>query len=487
MSRSITAGAIAALALLAPQVATAAPSVEKGWPRVAPPGFVVSDVRGGAVFSGSHTAQEELSIATVALTRRGATRWTVDRMPACGNCDGYAQIAAQPDRTFGPIGFTGDDFWAVTGTGEVVDGCTGEVLPDGTCISHQPGEEGNLVTATRGGVTLWEYVEPDFRFVSINDDPEPIARDESGVTYIGYDRGWDASGEKAAARLLAINPDGSLRWRKLNGPRPDTGWGRVRAALRGGVVIETRSGVTAYNAAGRKLWSVKVGPRRLVEVVSDPKRNRVFLLTRVKTGIRIDALHARSGRTLWKTTTGGYLADIGRDGTLYVADRLKNGSGAVRAIRRSGKLKWRFRTASHVVDAAELTDRRVALSTADGLALRVNPQRRARTVARSNVALTPRDIRTACTRPGFSGEPCTTGSQWGAILRINMTRAVTLSVRFVGRDGRPDRIAIRAPRGRSFHRLFVGDTSIKKGTSTVTVSWREGGTTQTRRMPVSVK
>lgn len=486
MSRVIAVSAVAALALPAPQLATAAPAIEKGWPRVVPgSSHVVADVRGGAVFSGHHTSGGKTSIATLALTRRGSTRWIVDRTPVCGNCDGGAEVVAQADRTFGPIGFTGDSFWAVSGTGRVVEGCTGVVLAAGTCISHRPGIDGNRVTATRGGARLWEYVEPGFEFVSVTDAPEPLVRDASGITYIGYDRGRDPQGNPAPARVIAIDPDGSLRWRVLNPPRPGGGWGRVQGALRHGVVIETPSGVAGFNRYGRILWKLPVPANRLAGVVTDPARDRLFLLTRAKAGLRIDAVNARSGRRLWKTTAAA-LADVGRDGTLYVGDRLGNGSGAVRAINRRGKLMWRFRTASPVTDAAELSDHRVALSTADGLALRINPRLHARLVARSNVALVPRRIRTGCTRPGFSGRPCATGGQWGAILRMNLASPAAVAVRFVAPGGGRERLVIRAPRGRSFHRLFVGDTAIRSGASTVVASWRENGVLETRRMRVSV-
>jgi hypothetical protein len=127
--------ALGALAMhAAASAAVAAPAVVHGWPVPAPAGSVHPGPEGGVVVIGA--VGDALAVAVAAHRPGGGLRWAAVHTPGCGNCDCGPQVESlQPDGTYGLIGVTGDDSWAVDGGGHIVAGCTGTVQADGTCIS----------------------------------------------------------------------------------------------------------------------------------------------------------------------------------------------------------------------------------------------------------------------------------------------------------------------------------------------------------------
>ena len=135
-----------------------------GWTVTTPAGTVEPGPEGGAVviaYVPDLVNDLNATLTVTAFRRDGRRLWSAARRPECGNCDdGPQPTRRQPDGTYGPIGYEGDDFWSVDPKGRIVTGCTGVVLPDATCVVArslpvsvlQPGPP--EIAAVKEGVTL---------------------------------------------------------------------------------------------------------------------------------------------------------------------------------------------------------------------------------------------------------------------------------------------------------------------------------------------
>jgi outer membrane protein assembly factor BamB len=447
---------LAGLALPAAAAGTAAgaPLTLTGWPALAPPGSVhAGPTPGGAVVIGS--AGDDLVVQ--ANRQDGRRLWRTARMPGCGNCDTSAQpVQRQPDGTYGPIGFTGDDFWSVDRTGAIARGCSGVVLPDGTCIavglSFEIGIQGSVLRAVRSdGIKAWEYAEPEFSFIPDFDVPPVVAMDDAGTVYTAYGQGTvPSTRQMARARLIAVDAaTGVLRWRVQEGLS-------VAAALADGVLARAPEGLVALNADGTRRWTVAAPtgerfgfPRN---VLVDRQRERVYVQIGSEHTARVMAIDARTGAVLWRTAPRDLarLLAVTNAGPVLVATQ-REGLPALRAIGPEGKGRWQLPTLTRVVDAAGLSDGTVALTQGGrsrvGLLTRIDPSRREPAPRHPRVSLS------RATVPGGSayGE----GDPGGTVLRVATPHATRLQIRLLTAAGAPvDRrarpLVLRAPAGRSF-------------------------------------
>ncbi|MDH3225864.1 MAG: PQQ-binding-like beta-propeller repeat protein [Thermoleophilia bacterium] len=481
---------VAGIAVAMPAIAGAAPAIDRGWPVPAPPGTVVQGPGGGPVVSSSSPSLIN-DFAVVAHRKNGRRQWFNLRSAACGNCDGGAETRLWPDGTYGPIGFTGDDFWSVDQDGNTTEPCSGVVLADSTCISSGTTRlDGTFdrvptLSAVRGGTTLWEHVESEHLWTPEFGVPPTVVRDGAGISYVYFERGVKVGGGTSPARLIAVNPSGTLSWRKIDGGEP-------LAALGGGVVVRTATGVAILNPDGNERWSRATTSPRSTRAVADVQGGRVYLhdLRRQPTVLR--ALSAATGQQLWRTTTAA-LASVSRRGRVYVIDQSGPRNG-IRAITRDGRLLWRFPTARRVYGAAELRDGRVAISTGGryvdngALLFRVNPRRRAARVRRGSMSLTRRTFFTECrTSAPDQDRHCSLDLRAGTILRIRLRHAAKVRIRFrelngTATPGAKD-VAVNAPAGHSRVRVLATATRVKRGRHHAIITWRERGRTRVARIP----
>ena len=221
----------------------AAPTAVNGWPVRTPAGSVHLGPGGGAVVINQSVIQR--FVFTVSAYRLDARRrWVNRRAAGCGNCDPGPQPARrQADDTYGLIGVTGDDFWSVNQAGREVEGCTGAVLPDGTCISETFSFDEDTppaLIAVRGPAELWRLTETGLAWAPESGVAPYVVRDGTNTAYAAYaPRRPTAASWRPTPRPAACGPAwrGVSRW----SARPPTPASRCRA---------TRSWPSAPTASG---------------------------------------------------------------------------------------------------------------------------------------------------------------------------------------------------------------------------------------------
>lgn len=386
MSRRLL-GAVLALVFLAPGavgVGATQPSttVLPGWPRHVGAGTVLPGPQGGVVVVsvGDPTGANEIPFITTAVRRDGTRLWRDRRVPGCGNCDsGRQAIALQADGTYGPIGYTGDDFWSVDAAGRERTGCSGVVTPDGTCYFLRPTSDAallfypQLMARTADGADLWSVTDAGYRWYPEFSEPPVVVRDEAGLLYTGPGAGVEVPGETARqGRLIVVDPS----TRAIVWTRPDISG--VLSALRSGVLAVRADGLVSLGPDGTERWSLRLpAPFALSasSVAYDAVRDRLY----VAAGPSVVALRASTGTELWRTRPAdrAQLLSVGRSGRVYV-HKAVTGRNSVRALRiADGSTAWERRTGLPVLGAAELADgsvavsagRRFAPTTADRLTL----------------------------------------------------------------------------------------------------------------------
>ena len=477
---SALAGAlIAGLALpllLAPAL-SAAPAIDRGWPTAAPYPLLHKGANGGPVVTGNPPATPDF-YGAVGFSRTGSKLWSVLESPLCGNCrgrDGLEQ--ARPDGTIGPIGYAQESPFSVDAKGKVIAGaCVGIALADGTCIATE--QRGDFtdpwpaIVAKRGSTTLWSYEAQDHVLPDDFSYPPRMVRDRRAITYVGLEP-RSASGIGGARDLIALNPDGTLRW-------ISPGAGSPVAALATGVIASDRTSVAAYNTDGTQRWT---RPQTGLESTHvDVRRRRAYLNTkRNRVTVAIDLA---TGKRPWSTS--GELSSVGANGTLYVLRNSAKGY-SVNAISPARKLLWRHRTASPTTNALDMRRGRVAVTTKDGLLTLVNTKRKMPRDRRSRVGLNPADIRLGV------GEQLA-DDKYGAVLTMQFPRKATVVVRYLRPDGKPiqqvrrSKFRIPVPAGTSHRRILAEDAfAIPPGRYVVALNWRDFGRPQGLRIPFSIK
>lgn len=463
------------LAAAAPGVAAAAtPAVLPGWPVPGIEGELSPGPSAGVVEIRNPGVEEADVVARAA---DGRILWRNRSAVACGNCDSMgAPTRLQPDGTYGPLGATGDDYWAVDRRGARVAGCTGAVLADGTCVETLLGSYSGRgvveMRALRGGERLWSYVEPDFDAQIDSVDTEYTVADGAGTAYVALPAGRTAAGAPAPARLIAVDAaTGAFRWRV-------EGAFVLTAGLAAGVLVREGDALAAYSPQGRRTWElagVPVDPPWTTEV--DARRGRAYLGEGSPADVRgarsVIAIDTVTGRVVWRTRPAdrATLLSVGPSGRVYVATE-RRGFPAVRAISPSGRGLWSRPVGGAATGAAETADGRVGLA-AGGMTLLVDPERTARAPRALSVALAHRRVRECV---GLRTSPFRASLSPGAcpVLRVRAVAPTRLVVRISGRTAAPDplRWQVSASPGTSWLRLEFAASLLGPGRHTVTVSRR---------------
>jgi outer membrane protein assembly factor BamB len=358
----VTAAVAAALACVAP--CAAAPTGVEGWPVRTPAGPVLQGPGGGAVVVNQGVL--DAFVYTVSAYRLDGRRlWANRKRASCGNCDEGTQPARrQADGTYGLIGVTGDDFWSVTQQGRRVGGCTGAVLPDGTCIATTfrlvpPGfEPENSLVSRRGGAVLWSVVEPGLGdwFPESNVAPY-VVRDGAGNVYAAYGQGFPS------ARFVVVDgTTGGVR------ARVPGSLDFVAATAEAGLALEG-SALVAVGPDGVRRWSAPIGRPFIFpqDVIVDRARQRAYVGRRERNRWSTTAFDTGDGSVVWRSAAGHSVRPLSlAQGGLLLVGFAQGGTRAVRALGLDGRPRWTFRTAFPVVGARELTGRTVVASTDRG-------------------------------------------------------------------------------------------------------------------------
>lgn len=349
-------------------------TVAPGWPLRAAAGPVLPGPDGGFVVV-SYVSNGQVHRVT-AYRRDGGRLWTSRRKEQCGNCDeGPQPPRLQPDGTYGPIGPEGDDFWAVSPRGGVVEGCAGVVTADGSCFtagqflrdlfSGSPGIRGRPA-----GAPPWEVVDTAFRWSPSRLGVPPMAVDDSGgIVYAAFGGVAEvATGGGLPGVLMAVDPVAKAALWTRTGPR------QVLTGLTSGVLtweagcIETDcprldGRLVAFDASGGIRWTRPLaGWASAPGTAFDAARDRIYLGGDRFRGVM--ALDAATGDLTWRTRTRDRadLLSVGRSGRVYVAIH-RPGREAVRALRLTdGSTLWERRTRMPVLGAHELPNGSVAVS-----------------------------------------------------------------------------------------------------------------------------
>ena len=347
--------------------AAAAPPTLPGWPRSAPAGPLMLGPKGGVVV----VAQDGSAFTAAAYRRDGRRMWAYRREANCGNCDGGPQpVALQPDGTYGPIGFEGDDIWAVDARGRKVAGCAGAVLADATCIGGtstvEPPDFRSWPSVVARGPAgpLWRIIDRRYLWQGEFDVPPMTVRDGSGLIYTAFDGPRDAvGGATLPGVLLTVDPTA----RAVVGTR--VGPTEALAALPAGVLVAEGDGIAALAADGSPRWS-RPFTARPSQVLVDAARDRVYVGPGFDGVPVVRALSLATGATVWRTATRdrARLMSVGRGGRVYLAIDAA-GRRAARAVRLAdGATVWQHRTGQPVLGVRELVNGTVAISAGSGYA-----------------------------------------------------------------------------------------------------------------------
>ena len=262
-------------------------------------------------------------------------------------------------------------------TGRTVGGCTGAVLPDGTCIAIEfprvpPSFDPHpALVARRGGAVLWRLAEPDLIWSPEFDVAPFVVRDGSGTAYAAYapetDEGRLVAADAATGGLRARTP-GSFT---IVGATED-----AALALEG-------SSLVSVGADGVRRWSTAIGRPFIFpqEVIVDRARERAYVGRREANRWRTTAFDTGDGGVIWRSAPARSVRPLSlAQGGLLLVGSVDGGRRAVRALGLDGLPRWTFRTAGEVVGARELTGRTVVVSTdrgdATGPLWRIDPLRR---------------------------------------------------------------------------------------------------------------
>ena len=319
--------------------------------------------------------------STPSSTRSRRTGWTAGadgstaRARVWNRDEGLQPARRQADGTYGLIGVTGDDYWSVSQAGRRVPGCSGAVLPDGTCIAIEfprapPSFDPHpALVARRGGAVLWSLAEPDLIWSPEFDVAPFVVRDGSGTAYGAY------APETDEGRLVAA----------------DAATGGLRARTPGSFTIVGRDGGRRAGPGGQLAGGR--GRRRRPAVVhrdraavhlpaGGDRRSRARARLRREAGERLapTAFDTGDGSVLWRSAAAQSVRPFSpRPGRAAPGGTLRAKAGVPRS-GLDGLPRWTFRTAGEVVGARELTGRTVVVSTnrgdATGPLWRIDPLRR---------------------------------------------------------------------------------------------------------------
>lgn len=371
-SALVVIAAAAALAWAA--VGAAMPTAVNGWPVRAPAGSVHLGPGGGAVVA-SQSAVERFVYTVAAYRLDARRRWVNRRRASCGNCDpGPQPVRRQADGTYGLIGVTGDDFWSVSQAGRTVRGCTGAVLPDGTCISETFSFDGAppALIAVRGPVELWRLTETGLAWAPESGVAPFVVRDGANTAYAAY------AAERPDGRLVAADAaTGGLRARVTGSFTVLGATADACLALRGNTLV-------AVGPDGLR-WSTAIGEPFIFpqDVIVDRARERAYVGRRQGSRWTTIALDTGDGRVLWRSPAGQSVRPLSlAQGGLLLAGVVDGPTRALRALGLDGVRRWQFRTAGEVVGARELAGRTAIVSTSRGDGTgplwRIDPLRRSR-------------------------------------------------------------------------------------------------------------
>ena len=356
-------------ALAAGGAVAASPRVVPGWPKSVGGGTVLAGPGGGVVVVSigiGDPSTTEFPFIVSAYRRTGRRLWSDRRVPGCGNCDdGRQPELLQADGTYGPIGFEGDDFWAVDPTGQEVLGCSGAVAADGTCFfvhSSYPSPSPAIVARTAAGALLWSVTDAGYRWMPALDEPPVVGRDGAGLIYAAFGQGTDvATGATQPGRLIAVDPvTRAILWSR-------TGQFEVLTALGTGMLAARAAGLVALGPDGSVLWSRPLPVAQTVAPVGtvyDAARDRLYIRRSGGGSPGVTALVAGTGAQVWRTRPSdrARLLSVGPGGRVYLAIDAP-ARRAVRAVRfADGRVVWQRRTRLPVRGARELANGMVAVS-----------------------------------------------------------------------------------------------------------------------------
>lgn len=302
---AVVTAIVSVLGVAAAQAA-ATPVVVKRATIGAPVLATVAGPGGGVVTVTGRRAAPTFTYVTSAFRPNGTLIWRRVRLPGCGNCDdGPQPTARRPDGTVGPIGPTGDDFWAYTPAGEEVPGCSGALSAAGVCVSGGSAYDGSappnglpFATATIDGARLWRTDLPGIRWAEEFNVPPYVVRDGAGLAYMALAWPTDtATSTRLSGRLFALAAlDGAPAW-QADGPR------MVLTGLDSGVLTRDEASITAFGPTGTVRWTRAVAANLTVlpaDVRFDRPRRRVVVDgTASVPGVAV--LNADTGATIWRT------------------------------------------------------------------------------------------------------------------------------------------------------------------------------------------
>lgn len=360
--------ALVLMAVAAPQAwAATAPPTLPGWPRSAPAGPLMQGPQGGVVV----VAQDGSAFTAAAYRRDGRRLWANRRVAGCGNCDdGPQPVALQPDGTYGPIGFEGDDVWAIDARGRRVTGCAGAVLADSACIVgtdvfEPPAYAGRFpALVARGPAGWWSVVDRRYLWQDEFNVAQMTVRDGAGLIYAAFAGPRDVVvGGALPGVLLIVDPVA----RAIIGTR--AGPTQALAGFPSGVLVAEGGRIVALGPDGSERWSRPFSTRPS-QVLVDPAHDRVYVGPALGGVPVVRALSLSTGVTAWRTATAdrARLMSVGRGGQVYLVIDAA-GRRAARGVRLAdGSTAWQHRTGQPVLGARELVNGTVAISAGSAYA-----------------------------------------------------------------------------------------------------------------------
>ncbi len=178
----------------------------------------------------------------------------------------------------------------------------------------------------------------------------PDRQEQTWPTYLGTPR-HDAS----AAESLNLDP--RLQW------RTDVGRAVRGAPALGESVIAVgtvdRSVVLLNRETGEVLWRSRVGGTIHGGPLLD--EDRLYVATEASPDARVYALRLRTGKTIWKTNTGGIQAPLAFDGDALYAGTERG--EVMRLDPETGAIRWRRRLAGAIHAAPVPTSHGLAVAT----------------------------------------------------------------------------------------------------------------------------
>ncbi|MCB0872131.1 MAG: hypothetical protein H6531_00230 [Actinobacteria bacterium] len=477
LTRMVLAGIVAAAATSPALAARTQPRTVAEWPAVS--GWVLPGPAGGVVSVG--TISYDYAVAAYRLD--GRRRWANVRNPDCGNCDGGQLPKLRPDGRYGPIGPTGDDYWAVSPAGKRVAGCTGVVTADNGCL-FATGTRANLfdsipalVRREADGTISRTTPEDGFLWTPESDDWPEAVPDENGRVYASYGDTYTGAPDRDQARVVAYDASGQPIIRR-------TTPAYVVAGLASGVLANRDNAAVALNDDLTDRWTLPVSFGHAVEVALDSSRDRMVVRMRAGGPTRARIVNQSTGAVEWTSPTGfsSSAIAVGASGTVYVA-LTRNGRSHVRAIAPDGTLEWVVGSAGEQVGILEHANGDVLISSETGIMTRLDPSRLVRLPARGTLALTRRTIRRGC-----AYAECEILPGRGAVLKLNLPSTSRLRYRIVPDGTRPPRFGtlVRVPSGRSAVRIPVWATQ-QVGPSLLQVRWSDRGRARTRDFPIVIR